>query len=58
MHSIKNIGKDIAQGIVWANEELNFKYPDLKYKVNEKFKVITVVGIDQKLFVFQELLKI
>ena len=36
-HSIKNVGKDIAQGIVWANEELNFKYPDTyKYKVNEK----------------------
>lgn len=36
-HSIKNIGKKVAQGIVWANEELNFKYPDTyNYKVNEK----------------------
>jgi len=36
-HSIKNIGKQIAQVIVWANEELNFKHPDTyKYTVNEK----------------------
>ena len=36
-HSIKNIGKETVQGIVWANEELNFKYPDTyNYEVNEE----------------------
>ena len=36
-HSIKNIGKELAQGIVWANEELNFNQPDTyQYTVDEK----------------------
>ena len=36
-HNIKNIGKQLAQGIVWANEELNFNYPDTyQYLIDEK----------------------
>ena len=36
-HNIKNVGKELAQGIVWANEELNYNYPDTyQYLVNEK----------------------
>lgn len=36
-HSIKNIGKELAQGIVWANEEFNYNYPDTyQYLVDEK----------------------
>lgn len=36
-HSIENTGKEIAQGIVWANEEFNINYPDTYgFKVNEK----------------------
>ena len=36
-HSIKNTGEEIAQVIVWANEEFNLKSPDTyKFKVNEK----------------------
>lgn len=36
-HSIKNTGEEIAQVIVWANEEFNPKSPDTyKFQVNEK----------------------
>ena len=35
LHNLKNIGKETAIGIIWANEEYNKKFPDTYY-INEK----------------------
>ena len=45
IHDIKNIGKDDAIVLVWANEEFDKSKPDTIAKsIMSKLKVITIVG--------------